>query len=146
MTFIDDEQHVAAGASKVSQGALQLGLQLEEIVGRFNLQGEQDLAIETGDGEMRVGEIDEVVDVAVERLSKGTEGRGLAGAYVAGDEGGEAFVQGEGQAPLDLLVPTRGIEILGSDRLGEGRLFEAIELIQSDHQVSPPVREMQSVA
>ena len=34
----------------------------------------------------------------------GQAGGGLAGADVAGDEGGEAMLDGEGQAGLDLLV------------------------------------------
>jgi hypothetical protein len=73
MAFVDDEEDIAAFAGEVSQGALQLGLELEEVVGGFDLEGEEDLAVKGSDGEKKVGEIDDAIDVAVEGLSEGAE-------------------------------------------------------------------------
>jgi hypothetical protein len=62
------------------------------------------LAIEGGDREVGIGEVDDGVEVAIERVSEGAEGGGLAGADVTGDEGGETLLEGKGQAALDFLV------------------------------------------
>ena len=118
MAFVDDEQDVAPLAGEFGQGALQLRLELEEVVGGLDLESGQDLAVERSDRQVRVGEIDDVVDVAVERLSESAQGSGFADADIAGDEGREALLEGEVEAALHLLVSARGVEMLGGDRFG----------------------------
>jgi hypothetical protein len=49
MALVDDEQNVAPLAGEFGQGALQLGLELEEVVGGLDLEREQDLAVERRD-------------------------------------------------------------------------------------------------
>jgi len=87
MALVDDEQNVAPLAGEFGQGTLQLGLELEKVVGGLDLESEQDLAVERRDRQMRVGKVDDVVDVAVERLSEGAQ-------------------SGSTQSPVDLPVPT----------------------------------------
>jgi hypothetical protein len=139
MALVDDEEDETAFAGEVSQGGLQLGLELEEVVGGFDLESEEDEAVEGRDGEKRVGEIDDVVDVAVEGLSEGAEGGGLASADIAGDEGREALLEGEGEAALGLLMAAGGEEVLGGDGLGEGGVIEAVDIIESDHRTWSPL-------
>jgi hypothetical protein len=139
MALVDDEEDETVFAGEVSQGGLQLGLELEEVVGGFDLESEEDEAVEGRDGEKRVGEIDDVVDVAVEGLSEGAEGGGLASADIAGDEGREALLEGEGEAALGLLMAAGGEEVLGGDGLGEGGVIEAVDIIESDHRTWSPL-------
>jgi hypothetical protein len=139
MALVDDEEDETVFAGEVSQGGLQLGLELEEVVGGFDLESEEDEAVEGRDGEKRVGEIDDAVDVAVEGLSEGAEGGGLASADIAGDEGREALLEGEGEAALGLLMAAGGEEVLGGDGLGEGGVIEAVDIIESDHRTWSPL-------
>jgi hypothetical protein len=94
--------------------------------------------VEGDGGEVRVGEVNDGEEVAVEGVSEGAESGGLAGADVAGDESGKALLEGEGEAALDLLVAAGGEEVGAGDRLGEGRGSEAIEIIQSSHGKGTP--------
>jgi hypothetical protein len=66
MSLIDDQEHIAALAGQVLEGAPELGQEAHEAEGRFDLKGEEDFAVESGDAEMRVGQIDDGVDVAVQ--------------------------------------------------------------------------------
>ena len=68
------------------------------------MKGEENFAVEGGDAEVGVGQIDDGVDIAVEGLGKGSGGRRLAGADVAGEQGGGAVLKGKGQAALSLAV------------------------------------------
>jgi acetolactate synthase small subunit len=61
----------------------------------------------------------------------------ILGSDIAGEEGGRAVLEGKGQAALGLAVATRGVEVLGGHRFGEGGLLEAIELIQTGHCFPP---------
>jgi hypothetical protein len=90
--LVDDEKDGAAFASQVREGGAELGQEMEKVVGGLGLQSKEDLAIESGDGQMGVGEIDEGKEIAVEGVSKGAQSSGLAGTDVAGDESGEAFL------------------------------------------------------
>jgi hypothetical protein len=56
-----------------------------------------------------VGEIDDGEEVAIEGVGKGAGGRGLAGADIAGEEGGEAFLESKGEAALSLAVAAGGV-------------------------------------
>jgi hypothetical protein len=96
-----------------------LGQETGEAESGFDLEGEEDFAVESRDAEMGVREIDQGIEVAVERLGKSTNGGRLASADIASNEGGEMVLEGEGQATLDLAVAVRGIKILGGDGLGE---------------------------
>jgi hypothetical protein len=66
------------------------------------------LVVEGGDGEVRVGEVDDGIQVAVERVGEGTQSGGFAGADVASDESGEPLLESKGEAALDLLVTAGG--------------------------------------
>jgi hypothetical protein len=79
--------------------------------GRVSLQGQQDLVVEGGDGEMGVGEVDDGVEIVVKGMGEGTESRRLAGADVTGDESGETLVEGKREAALDFLMTTGGEEV-----------------------------------
>ena len=57
---------------------------------------------------MRIGEIDNGKEVAVEGVSESAQGGGLASADVAGDEGRETLLEGKGEAALDLLMAAGG--------------------------------------
>jgi hypothetical protein len=101
------------------------------------LEGKQDLGIEGGHPQMGVGQIDESVEVAVEGVGKGAQGGGFAGADVAGDEGRQAFLEGEGQAALDFAVTAGGVEVLAGDGTAERGLLEAIVVTERGHRSSP---------
>jgi hypothetical protein len=85
------------------------------------------------------GEIDDTMGIAIKGMDECAQGGRLAGANVTGDEGWEALVEGEVEAALDLLMTTRAVEVFGGDGFGEGGLIEAVEVIESDHWVSPPL-------
>jgi hypothetical protein len=102
--FIDDEEDVAALACQVVESGAELGQETYKAEGGFDLQGEEDFAVECGDAEVRIGEINNGVQVAVESLSEGTHGGRFAGTDIAGDEGSETVLEGEGEAALDFTV------------------------------------------
>jgi len=104
--FIDDEEDVAALASQVVEGGAELWEKAHKTKSRFDLESEEDFAVEARDAEMRVGEIDHGVEVVVEGLGKGTNGSGFPGSDVAGEESGKTVLQGKGEASLDLAMTT----------------------------------------
>jgi len=111
VSLVDDEEGEAALAGEVREGGAELGEETGEAEGRLGLEGEQDLMVEGRGRQVRIGEVDDGVEVAVEGVGEGAEGSGLAGADVAGDESGETLLEGKGQAALDLLVAARGKEV-----------------------------------
>jgi hypothetical protein len=140
MSFIDDEEDVAALAGQVVEGRAELWEETHKAESGLNLESEQDLTVECRDTQVRIGEIDHGIEVAVEGLSEGAHGGRFAGADVAGDESGETVLEGEGQAALYLTVAARGIEVLGGDRLGKGRVGESVKVIEAGHgRFSPGV-------
>ena len=139
MGLVDDEEDEAALAGEVGEGGVELGEEAEEAEGGLDLEGEEDLAVEGGDGEVGVGEVDDGVEVAVEGVGEGTQGCGLTGTDVAGDEGGEAFLQGEGEAALDFAVAAGGVEVFAGDGSGERGQAEAVEIIESGHRFAAPL-------
>ena len=88
-----------------------MGEEAGKAKGRLGPEGEQDLMIEGGGRQVRIGEVDDGVEVAVEGVGEGAKSSRLAGADIAGDEGGKTFLEGKGEAALDLLVAARGKEI-----------------------------------
>jgi hypothetical protein len=136
--LIDDQEGVAAFASQVSQGVAQLGEETAEGKGGLDLKGEEDFAVEGSDAEVGIGEIDDGVDITVQGVGKGTQGGGFSGTDVASDESGEALLKGEGEAALDFAMATGGIEVLAGDRLGEGSVAEAVEVIEGGHRSHSP--------
>jgi hypothetical protein len=138
MGLVDDEEDEAAFAGQVGEGGAELGKETGKAKGWFDLEGEEELAVEGGDGEMRIGEIDNGEEVGVEGVGKGAKGSGLAGADVAGDEGRETFLESEGEAALDLAVGAGGEEVSAGDGLGEGGGGEAIEIMECGHRLDPP--------
>jgi hypothetical protein len=95
MGFIDDEQDVAALASQVMQCGAKLRQETHKAKGWFDLEGEEDFAIEGGDAQVGVGKIDDSIEVVVEGLGESADSSGLAGAHVAGEEGGETVLESE---------------------------------------------------
>jgi hypothetical protein len=95
------------------------------------------LGVEGSDFEIRIGQVDDRVEVVVEGVDEGAQGGGFAGTDIAGDEGGQAFVQGEGEAGLEFLVGLSREEVLRGDGTREGGELEAIEIIEGRHQASP---------
>lgn len=138
MGLVDDEESVAALAGEVGEGSAELREQTGEAESRLGLEGEKDLAVEGGDGEMGVGEVDDGVEVVVERVSEGTEGGGLAGADVAGDESGKALLEGKDETGLDFLVAARGEEVRARDGFAERGRGKAVKVIESRHRDHPP--------
>jgi|GEM_PF-6023098 len=94
--FVDDEEDGAALAGQIGEGGAQLREEAGEAESGLGLQGKQDLVIEGGGGQVRIGEVDNGVEVAVEGVGEGAQGSGLAGAHVAGDEGREPLLESEG--------------------------------------------------
>ncbi len=74
MSLIDDEEGKAIFAGQIMQGIAQLREQASEGVGRFLLQGEQDLRVKGGDIEARIGEIDGGMEIAVEGMDESAKG------------------------------------------------------------------------
>jgi hypothetical protein len=133
MGFVDDEEDEAALAGEVGEGDTELREEAREAKGRFDLEGQENLAIEGGDGEVGVGEVDDGVDIGVEGVGEGADGGGLAGADVPGDESGEALLEGEGEAALDFLVTARGEQVAAGDGLGERGRDEAVAVSEGGH-------------
>jgi hypothetical protein len=140
--FVDDEENGTALAGEVGEGDTKLREETGKAEGGLGLEGEQNLMVESGGRQVGIGEVDEGVEVAVEGVGEGTEGGGLAGADVAGDESGETFLEGEGEAALDLLVATGGEEVRARDRLAERGGAEAVKVIEGSHGHRSPVGGM----
>lgn len=133
MGFVDDQEHETSLACEIGESGTELRQELGKGVGRLGLEGEEDLTIEGGDGEVRVGEVDDGVEVVVERMGESAESGGLAGADVAGDESGETLLESEREAALDLAVTARGVKVSTGDRSGERGRVETVGIIQSSH-------------
>ena len=69
--FVDNEQEIAPLAGEIGQGGTELRQEAVESVGRFDLEGQEDLAVEGGDLEMRVGQVSDRKQVAVQGVDKG---------------------------------------------------------------------------
>jgi hypothetical protein len=133
VSLVDDEEDEATFAGQVREGGAELGEETGEAEGWFCLEGEQYLMVESRGRQMRIGEVNDGVEVAVERVSEGAQSGGFTGADVAGDESGETFLEGKGKATLDLLVTARGEEIGSRNRFAEGGGAEAVKVIEGGH-------------
>jgi len=139
MRFVDDQEHETTPAVEVREGGAKLREETDEAKGGLGLEGEQGLMVESGGRQVRIGEVDDGVDIRIERVGKGAESGGLTSTDVAGDEGGEALLEGEGEAALDLAVTARRIKVLAGDGSGERGRVEAVEIIQSSHRFHSPL-------
>ena len=137
MSLVDDEHNVAALAGEVVERGAELRRETHGAVGRFNLQGEQDLAVEGGNAEVGVRQVDHGVDVAVEGVGESTDGGGFTGTDIPGQECRRLTGEGVVEAALGLLVATRGVEMLGGNGPDERQVLKAIELINGRHLVPP---------
>ena len=90
MCFVNDEQDIAALASQVVEGGTKLREKAHKAESRLNLKCEENFAVEGGDAEVRIGQVDQRVEVAVEGLCKGAHSGGLSGTDVAGNEMGSS--------------------------------------------------------
>jgi hypothetical protein len=91
----------------------------EESESGFGLELKENLAVESDDGEKRIRDIDDGVDVAVKGMDEGAQGSGLAGTDVAGDQGGETTLKSKGQASLDFAMAARRKKVIAGNGLGE---------------------------
>jgi len=139
MRFVDDQEHETPPAVEVREGSAKLGEETDEAKGRFGLESEQGLMVESGGRQVRIGEVDDGVDIRVERVGKGAESGGLASADIAGDESGEALLESEREAALDFTVAARGVKVLAGDGPGERGRVEAVEIIESSHRFHSPL-------
>ena len=85
--FVDDEEDVATLAGQILKGGAELGQEAHEAKSGLDLKGEEDFAVEGGNGEVGVGQVDDGVDVVVQGLGEGAGGGRFAGADVADEEG-----------------------------------------------------------
>jgi hypothetical protein len=129
MSFVDDQEHETSLAGEIGESGTELRQELGKGVGRLGLEGEEDLTIEGSDGEVRVGEVDDGVEVVVERMGESAEGSGLAGADVAGDESGETLLESEREAALDFAVAARRVKVWAGDGPGERGRVESVGII-----------------
>ena len=74
MGLVDEEENIAAFARQVLEGGPELGQEAQEAKSRFDLQGEEDFAVEGTDAEMGLGQIDDGIDVAVQGPGEGAGG------------------------------------------------------------------------
>jgi hypothetical protein len=139
MRFVDDQEHETTPAVEVREGSAKLGEETSKAEGRFGLEGEQDLMVEGRGRQVRVGEVDDGVDIRVEGMGKGAESGRLASADIAGDESGEALLEGEREAALDFAVTARGVKVSTGDGPGERGRVEAVEIIESSHRFHSPL-------
>ena len=95
------------------------------------------MGVEGGGLEIGIGQVDEGMEVAVQGMGKGAQGGGFAGADIAGDEGGQPFLEGKSQPTLNFLVAAGRKEVLGGDGATERGLFETIIIIEAGHGHPP---------
>jgi hypothetical protein len=139
MGLVDEEEDETAFAGQVQEGGAELREETHKTEGRLDLEGEEDFAVQGRDAQVRVGEIDDGIEVAVEGMGESADGSGFASADVPSDEGGKMLLEGEGEAALDLLVTARREEVWTGDGLGKGGVLKAVEFIQFGHRF-PPMR------
>jgi hypothetical protein len=139
VSFVDDEENGAALAGQIGKSGAKLRQEAGEAEGRLGLEGEQDLVIEGGGGQVGIGEVDDSEEVAVEGMGEGAEGGRFAGPHVAGDEGGKPLLESKGQTTLDLLMATRREEVGARDGLVERGGAEAVEIIERSHRYRSPL-------
>lgn len=128
MGLVNDEEGETIFAGQGLESLLELGEQAVKGMGRFKLEGQEDVGIQGSDIEAGVGQINQGMEGAVKGLDKGANGGGFAGVDLAGDEGGQTLLQGVGQAALNFLVPAGGEELMGRDGPAERGLTEASPL------------------
>jgi hypothetical protein len=138
MCFVDDEEDVAALARQVGEGSVELREEPKEAKGRLCVKLEENLAVEGDDGEVRIGEVNDGIDVEVEGVGKGAQGSRFPGANIAGDQSREALLESEGQTALNFAVTTRGIEVLAVDRFGERGSGQAVKVTECGHRLLAP--------
>ena len=66
MGLVDDEEGEAALAVEVRESSAKLGEETGKAESRLGLESEQDLMVEGGSRQMRIGEINDGIEVAVE--------------------------------------------------------------------------------
>jgi hypothetical protein len=134
MSLVDDEEGEAIFAGQGMESLLELGEQAVKGMGRFKLEGQEDVGIQGGDIEAGIGQINQGMEGVVKGLDKGTNGGGFAGADLTGDKGGQAFLQGVGQAALNFLVSAGGEELVRRDGSAKGGLAETVVVIEQGHE------------
>lgn len=137
MSFVDDQDDGAALAGELFEGGLELGQELGEEKGGFDLQGQQDLAVKSGHFEVGIGEIDGGEKFGIKGLDKGAQSGGFAGTNIAGDQSGELFLEGESEPALDFLMAGGKEELLQGEVAAKRGLRKTIELIEKAHHPPP---------
>jgi hypothetical protein len=95
------------------------------------------LGVESGGIEVRIGEVGQGIEVAVEGMGKGAQGGRFAGADIAGDESGLTFLESKGQTALNFLVAASGEEVLGSNGTAKGGVLKVVIGIERGHRHPP---------
>lgn len=139
MSLVKDEQEITTLAGEVRESSVELRQEAVEGISGFDLESQEDLTVKGGDLEAGVGQVGEGIEVAVERMDESAQGGGFAGSDLAGDESGQTFLKGKGQAALDFLVASAGEEIGGGNGTAKRGLFEAIVVIEGGHQGPPGI-------
>ena len=136
--FVEDEQGEALlGADEVFEGRADAGDHSGLAEGWLVAQSDQDIAVQAGDAEGGIGQVDGQVAIGVERGDEAAHGGGLAAADLAGDQAHALLVDQVRQACPQLGLATRGQDVGGGDVFGEGQAGKAIELLK--HVISPGV-------
>jgi hypothetical protein len=88
VSLINNENGTLALPEGVVEGITELGQHLAEGVSGLNLKAKQDLTIEDGGVEMRIGEVNDGKELAVEGVCESPQGSRFADADIASDQGG----------------------------------------------------------
>lgn len=88
VSLIEDKEEEAAFAGQIEQGVVELSLKATERESGMDFESEEDLGIEGGRVEVRIGQVGQGIEVTVEGMSEGSQSSRLAGADVTGDERG----------------------------------------------------------
>jgi hypothetical protein len=88
VSLINNENGTLALPEGVVEGIMELGQHLAEGVSGLNLKAKQDLTIEDGGVEMRIGEVNDGKELAVEGVCESPQGSRFADADIASDQGG----------------------------------------------------------
>ena len=118
--FVDDEDGAAPLLGQLGEGVSKPLAEAAGMKGGADVEGGEQVGEQSLDGEIGIGYVGGQIEVGVEGLDEGAHTGRLTGADVAGDKGGEAVLEGEGEAGVKLLVGIGGIEVLRGQRLVGG--------------------------
>jgi len=131
----DDERQAVLGVQQFMEGRADTGHGFGLAEDGFMAQGGQQVAVDTGQAQEGIGEVDDEIAVRIETGGETAHAGGLAGAGLAGDQAQAAVLEQVVQASAQLVLAFGLEELLRGDIFGEGQAGEAEELLQ--HVSSP---------